>query len=137
MKAPKDTFVVDHLKMIQNVIDRLGDASFMVKYCSLGLLALSTFVLLAVRPAHLLWAWAPLLPAGLLWGLDAYYLWMERLFRADYDRVRRSAATDFAMNPMQHSAGIRWGSAFASVTLVVFYGIECGFILLTGVYLVR
>ena len=62
--------------------------------------------------------------------LDAYFLRQERLFRAEYDRVRQQDETDFAMNPMQHKDLPKhsWLATFFSVTLVVFYGIEILFV---------
>lgn len=40
-----------------------------------------------------------LLPALTFWGLDAYYLRQERLFRKLYDAVRKGTPTDPGMGP--------------------------------------
>lgn len=71
-----------------------------------------------------------LLPVVGFWLLDAYFLRQERLFRAEYDRVRQQDETDFAMNPMQHKdlPEHSWSATFCSGTLVVFYGIEILFV---------
>jgi hypothetical protein len=43
--------------------------------------------------------WAALVPLLAFAALDAYYLWLERLFRAHYGRVRVNADRyDFDMN---------------------------------------
>lgn len=82
---------VQHLEFIQDVINRQAQNSFTVKGWSLTLSAgIFTFLLtrdanLNVHPSAYFIA---LLPVGLFWFLDAYYLWQERLFRCLYDEVR-------------------------------------------------
>ena len=78
-----------------------------------------------------------LLPVSGFWILDAYFLWQERLFRAEYDRVRQSEGTDFAMNPMLHAnkPGNSRRETFWSETLVKFYGIEIAFVFILSLSL--
>ena len=86
-----------HLKMIQAVINRMAHNSFLLKGWSVILTA-ALFVLAAndAKPQFILVA---LFPALMLWGLDGYFLWQERLFRALYDRVRLAdSSVDYSMN---------------------------------------
>ena len=76
---------VKHLEMIQGVISRLAGDSFMLKGWSItlvtGLLALSA------GGTNERYAILALFPALCFWGLDAYYLRQEKLFRALHGRV--------------------------------------------------
>ncbi len=79
-----------HLEFIQGVIERHARTAFVLKGWSVTLVA--AVFLLAVRGATPILAMtAGLLPAITFWGLDAYYLRQERLYRALYDHVRKAA----------------------------------------------
>ena len=60
------------------------------------------------------------------WGLDGYFLWQERLFRALYDRVRQleESEIDFSMDigPFRTDYSRTWLGATFSRTLIGFYG---------------
>lgn len=88
---------IKHLELIQAVITRLAQNSFAYKGWSITIVA-ALFALGAkeANPQYLLVA---LLPTVAFWGLDAYYLRQERLFRKLYDAVRRAAPTDLEGNP--------------------------------------
>lgn len=78
----------DHLKMIQDIIDRLSRNSFLLKGWSVTL-ASAVFVLATKGvPVHFALL-AGLLPTITFWGLDAYFLAEERVFRNLYDSARR------------------------------------------------
>ena len=88
MEAERDD-LPKHLEFIQVVIERHARTSFVLKGWSVTVVA--AVFLLAVRGADSALAMAAgLLPAAMFWGLDAYYLWQERQYRALYDHVRRS-----------------------------------------------
>ena len=73
--------------MIQAVITRMGSNSFAVKTWSVGLVAaLLTFA--AEKDATPWRILVALVPVGIFWYLDAFYLRQERLFRRLYDAVR-------------------------------------------------
>jgi hypothetical protein len=76
-----------HLDLIQGVIGRLAGNSFSVKTWAVGLIAVLGG--LAAKDANTRMACALLLPALCFWGLDAYYLRQERLFRKLYDGAVR------------------------------------------------
>jgi len=54
---------------------------------------------LAARDANSRYVYIAYLPVLSFWGLDGYFLMMERQFRSHYDRVRQTppAETDFSM----------------------------------------
>lgn len=122
--------VVKHLEFIQGVVNRLGRNSFLLKGWSMTVLVAGALLMMRLRPDQSLFALTLLIPVFGFWLLDAYFLRQERLFRAEYDRVRQQDATDFAMNPMQHKDQPEHSrsAAFFSETLVVFYGIEILFV---------
>jgi len=103
------------LEMIQAIIARMAQNSFTIKawavtFCS-ALLALSAkdgtapFALLAVAPALM------------FWGLDAYYLWLERRYRSLYESSVKEfdAAMTLALTGGQHAPLSVWRAMFAPV----------------------
>lgn len=117
-----------HLELIQGVINRLAGNSFLVKGWSV--LLVSALLTLAARRqpdagAGLLGI--PFLPALIFWGLDGYFLWQERLYRALYNQVRVQPedSIDFSMGTEQFKTGPEaktWPKAIFSVTLILFHG---------------
>ena len=91
-------------------------------------LVAGALLVIRLKPDQPLLVLTFLMPIIGFWVLDAYFLWQERLFRAEYDRVRQQDGTDFIMNPVQHTPKHRWRSTFFSTTLVIFYGIEIVFV---------
>lgn len=126
-----DERVVKHLEFIQGVVNRLGANAFLLKGWSMTVLVAGALLMVRFRPDQPLLALTLLVPVLGFWLLDAYFLWQERLFRAEYDRVRQQGETDFAMKPMQHKTKPKhsWPATFFSVTLVIFYVIEILFVL--------
>ena len=114
-----------HLELIQGVINRMSTNSFQLKGWSVVLVS-ALFALAAPesRPAFVYLAY---IPAAVFWGLDGYFLWQERLYRALYDHVRTldSTAIDFSMNTssFKRGQGRTWGEAVLSRTLIAFHGI--------------
>ena len=113
-----------HLEFIQGAINRLAYNSFQMKGWSVVLVA-AILVLLA-REGVLDAAPIALGPVLVFWGLDGYFLWQERLFRALYDHVRvlEEAEIDFSMDvsALKKDRSRTWLSATFSRTLFVFYG---------------
>ena len=121
--------VIEHLKLIQAVIDRLGRTSLWAKTWSLLLIVVGLTVI-AIHYVHRPYFSLILIPFVLgFWILDGYFLWQERLFRKVYDEVRVQSDSDFQMNPLKHrdKPKCSWLSAIFSVTLVIFYLIEIAF----------
>ena len=115
---------IKHLEFIQGVINRLASDSFRMKGWCVVLVA-ALFILLAREGRTEFMVVAPMLVL-VLWGLDGYFLWQERLYRALYDHVRplKESQIDFSMNvsPFRTGRPRTWLSATFSLTLVPFYG---------------
>ena len=97
--------------MLQATVARLAGNSFTIKGWSVTLVS----ALLAFAVKELDWHLAALsiLPLVLFWGLDAYYLRQERLFRHLYETVRTKVLSNdpsgpalFSMNADQQKAHV-------------------------------
>ena len=92
---------VKHLEMIQAIIERMGNNSFVIKgwsFTSIGALFAFWFSNTSMLYILLLNFCVTIL----FWFHDAYYLSLERQFRRLYDEVRLSdIETDFRMTPKQ------------------------------------
>jgi hypothetical protein len=113
---------IRHLELIQTVVARMGNNSFLIKGWSLTVTG--ALLAYAVGNGKGSVALVSFVPVVAFWLLDAYFLYQERLFRRLYDRVRRpeNLIEPFAMNvaPGQESAGVL--KAAVSPTLALFYG---------------
>ena len=119
--------VLEHLKLTQTVINRLGNNSFLVKGWSMTIVV-AAMVLIAkhdIEDAN--FVLALILPVLGFWILDGYFLRQERLFRQLYNEIREKCDTDFNMNVQKHKNKCSWTSAMVSGTLVVFYLVEIAF----------
>ncbi|MEK6374711.1 MAG: hypothetical protein AABO58_18690 [Acidobacteriota bacterium] len=86
-----------HLEMLQAVISRLASNSFTIKGWGTTLVAaLLAYIAKDGKPQN---AWIVLMPTVVFWGLDAYYLGLERAFRDLYKQVSGQSHTDFSMVP--------------------------------------
>jgi len=111
-----------HLEFIQAVISRMSTSSFLFKGWAITLAAaLSAFG--AVRSKWALFAMAAVSTA-LFWGLDAYYLWLERCFVDIYRKVAAAdpSTIDFDMTPDKTDAAKKWFKTCWRPHLVAFYG---------------
>src|SRR5438552_10615326 len=113
-----------HLEMIQAVVSRLAGNSFSVKGWSITLV--SALFALAAKDSNPRYAALALLPALCFWGLDAYYLRQERLFRKLYEAVRTGAAVGdpqlvielYSMNTTPVSSSVdSWSSTLVSKSI--------------------
>lgn len=115
---------IKHLEMVQHIIDRMAGNSFMLKGWTVALMT-GIFVL-ADKDSNELFFLCAYIPIFVFWGLDAYYLRQERLYRKLYDHVRslKPQKIDFSMNtavPKLHGKKTRYSSCLFSVTELGFY----------------
>lgn len=75
---------VKHLEFVQAVVTRLGQNSFTVRGWSVTLVSV-VFAIIASKDVPPSAALITLVPTVVFWGLDAYYLRQERLFRKLYN----------------------------------------------------
>jgi hypothetical protein len=83
-----DEHRLKHLEFILAVVARLAGNSFLVK--GWAITVAGVFIGFALNQNEIRLALAALIPTVAFWGLDAYFLTSERLFRALYDQVRKS-----------------------------------------------
>ena len=121
-----------HLEFIQAVIARQAGNSFLIK--GWAITVAGAFDGFAIRTLDWRVALVGLFPAFTFWGLDAYFLQQERLFRCLYNAAREpnSHVDAFCMSPNHDLHPLpqpeTWLAAFWSSTLRYFHGM----ILLVG-----
>lgn len=74
-----------HLEMIQGVINRMASNSFLLKGWAVTLV--SGIFALSSKDADKLYFLIAYIPILVFWGLDAYYLLQERLYRKLYHKI--------------------------------------------------
>lgn len=127
--------VIKHLEMIQGVINRLANNSFLVKTWSITIISAAILFISRNQSCSEYIILSFLIPVLGFWILDGYFLWQERVFRGIYDDVRTQESTNFEMTVSHQTKKIKWVikwvKAVFSKTLIIFYSIEISFIGLT------
>jgi hypothetical protein len=114
---------IKHLEMIQNIITRLANNSFSLKGWTVIFIA--AVLGFAIKESDPYYIPLVLFPIFAFWGLDGYYLRQEKLFRALYDKVRKSDEQDinFEMDISSTEDEVdNWRSVCVSPTIIGFYG---------------
>jgi hypothetical protein len=86
-----------HLDLVQGVISRMAGNSFVLRGWAVTLVA--GLLAVSAKETQIRFAVIALLPAVAFWGLDAFYLQHERLFRALYDHVRAASEQELQRDP--------------------------------------
>ena len=119
---------VKHFEFIQAVITRLAGNSFLLKGWNVTIsAALFALAGAGTKPVLVLVA---LFPTVTFWGLDAYYLREERLFRALYDDLRlssingnQSGVETFSLSTEKYKSQVpSWFQTLWSPTVFAFHG---------------
>jgi hypothetical protein len=112
-----------HLQLIQGIVNRLAQSSFLLKGWSVVLVA--ALFAFAAKDSRMIFAYLAYFPAVAFWGLDAFCLWQERLYRALYNDVRTLDANviDFSMNTSGYKKTVKWLPTMFSRTLLWFHGV--------------
>lgn len=121
-----------HLEMIQGVVNRLSQNSFLLKGWSVVLVS-ALFALAAGSKSKIFFIYIAYFPAIAFWILDGYFLWQERLFRALYDHVRKISEeqVDFSMDTSIMRNQVKpWFGVVLSMTLLIFHGTVLGAVVL-------
>ena len=127
--------------MIQGIINRMAENSFMLKGWAVTLIA--GIFALASKDSDKLYFLVAYIPIVIFWGLDSFYLLQERLYRYLYDNVRKKSEEeiDFSMKPtieeIKNRCKYKWINCLFSKTEMLFYfplAIVCaGVIIITHV----
>ena len=114
---------IKHLEMIQTVINRMSNNSFMLKGWTVTLVA--GIYALSAKDADKMFFLVAYLPILIFWFLDAYYLWQEKIYRCLYDeiRIKSNDEIDFDMNTykIKSSKNTSFCRTMLSITVVGFY----------------
>lgn len=133
--------VTTHLEFIQNIINRMSNNSFLIKGWSVTVSsAILAFIVNNPKP---LFAVIALFSSLSFWGLDAYYLRQERLFRCLYDEVRQKAKNPksekvepFSLSTEHYDARIPgWFRTLWSKSIIGLHGIVISVVIFTIVAL--
>ena len=111
-----------HLEFIQAAISRMATNSFLFKGWAITIAsALSAFAAINTKVALLAIA---LVSTLMFWGLDGYYLWLERGFVKLHSEVAAKNDTDidFSMKIDKTHAAWRWFKTCWRHHLYFFYG---------------
>jgi len=112
-----------HLGMIQNVVNRMGQNTFLIKGWCITLI--SALFALSAKDSHESFVYLAYFPIIVFWGLDGYFLCQERLFRKLYDHVRNLPENeiDYSMDcsVLQTTYKETWACSTLSKTLTPFY----------------
>ena len=112
-----------HLDFIQGVVNRLSTNSFLLKGWSVVLV--SALFALSAGNSNVNFVFLAYIPAIAFWGLDGYFLSLERAYRRLYEKVRKLEPDeiDFSMDfRATQDNPANWVSAFLSKTLIIFHG---------------
>ncbi|WP_239405184.1 hypothetical protein [Frankia sp. Cj3] len=113
-----------HLELIQAVVTRLANTSFLIKGWTLTIAA--AFFGILVNKINWGFAVTGLIPIVAFWFLDGLFLRNEQLFRRLYDDARKADSTVESMSmdtrPYMQQNKTTWASATFSTTLFLFYG---------------
>lgn len=116
---------IKHLEMVQGIITRMNSNSFMLKGWAVTLVA--GIFALASKDTKEFYFLIAFIPVVTFWGLDAYYLLQERLYRALYKYISEldELDIDFSMNTNRteflENEKNTFCSCFKSQTIICFY----------------
>ena|ERR1017187_5900133 len=111
-----------HLEFIQAAISRMAMNSFLFKGWAITIAAgLSAFAAVDSKAALIIIA---LVSTTMFWGLDGYYLWLERSFINLHNEVaaKKEVEIDFSMKVDKTNAARRWSKTCCRCHLFGFYG---------------
>lgn len=114
---------IAHLTFIQNVINRMGQNSFILKGWSIILI--SALFALSAQGANTKFILIAYFPAIIFWLLDSYFLHQEKLFRKLYEKV---ASSDIPSNTYTLNVFLvkQYVDSYCSTTLsknlIIFHG---------------
>jgi len=117
-------YLFKEIDLIQSIITRMGSNSFAIKKWTIALVA----VAILFKNQGEINAKVAILPLMVFWGIDAYFLDIERKYRKLYDWVinNRMKTDDYLLSldfSRFNNLSSTFFSAMFSKTLLLFYGI--------------
>jgi hypothetical protein len=87
----EEEMFIKHLEFIQNIINRMSNNSFLLKGWNVTVATAILALIVGIpKPLFIIIA---LFSSLAFWGLDAYYLRQERLFRLLYDDLQKNVTS--------------------------------------------
>lgn len=116
-----------YLELIQTTINRMANNSVTLKTWAITLVG--GLLAFGAKDTDKQFMAIALVAIILFWLVDGYYLGLERGYRHLYDKVRLlpTHKIDFSMK-VKHGI-VPWASAVFSTTLILFYGVITGLII--------
>jgi len=113
-----------HLEFLQLALNRMASNSFILKGWNITLIV--GLFALSLKDLSSSYLYLAILPALAFWGLDAYYLRQERLFRALYNSVRKTKRKDidpYSFDTKSVSENVKnWFCTMFSPTVILLHG---------------
>ena len=124
-----------HLELIQGVINRMAQVSFILKGWTVTIVV--TLLAVAASTQNSWYGLLALFPAIVFWGLDAYYLRQERLFRCLYNNVRLRSAepkiSAFSMDTSECQGSVEsWRRTILAPTVSMLHGTVVAVVILVS-----
>ncbi len=83
----------EHLKMIEGIITRMANNSFLIKGWTVTLIA--ALLIFADTKNNMCFIWIAIIPIIIFWYLDSFYLQLERKYRQLYSFVQQDYINAF------------------------------------------
>lgn len=127
MELDKKDVLFKEIDLLQACITRMANNSFEIKKWTVGLIAVLSGLIKA-NSSLKEYVCLFLLIVIVFWGLDAYFLYIERRYRKKYNSVIWCRTHDnmekvFNLNPVGEKDFKDYIQAFFSKTLIPFYGV--------------
>lgn len=113
------TEVLEHAKLIQGVLTKLGSRDLALKATALTITTAASGAALAANASLVAWPAAAAVLALML--LDGFYLHQRRMFRKLYDAVRQGGVEWLSMDTRPYAQGCRYWSAVRSRAVLLPY----------------
>jgi hypothetical protein len=120
-----------HLEFVQAIIARMAGNSFLLKGWTVTLSA--ALFALAAKDSNAVFALLAIIPEVSFWGLDAYYLRQERLYRKLYDDLRLAPegsadqVEPFSLSTSKYADQVPgWFRTLFSRSVVALHGVVIG-----------
>lgn len=135
---------IKHLEFIQDAITRMADNSFKMKGWMVAIVSALLAIYADNNAENGLYVLLALLPVFIFWGLDAYFLQQERMFRGIYNDVAEISENPEIIKPFAMPLNLYNGekdkkytylNVFFSKTLILLYVPVVGILLVTYFYL--
>ena len=110
---------VKHLEMIESIIERMANNSFLLKGWAITLVV--ALFALADKQFEQRYILITFLPIIFFWFLDSYYLYLEKKYRALYNCVRQKEDDDIDFNMDIKSIKVCYCKCLINISESLFY----------------